>query len=91
MVFRFAQAVGILPLTGTSNAEHMKQDLASRDLALSSDASDRIAGGLMARCANLRLRADLRSGRGRTERAESASRDLALSSEEVRTVESLAG
>jgi len=37
VVFRFAQAVGILPLTGTSDAEHMKQDLASRDLALSAD------------------------------------------------------
>jgi len=37
VVFRFAQAVGMLPLTGTSNAEHMKQDLASRDLALSPD------------------------------------------------------
>ena len=35
MVFRFAQAVGMLPLTGTSDAEHMKQDLASHDLALS--------------------------------------------------------
>ena len=37
VVFRFAQAVGMLPLTGTSNAEHMKQDLASRELALSAD------------------------------------------------------
>ena len=37
VVFRFAQAVGMLPLTGTSSAEHMKQDLASRDLALSAD------------------------------------------------------
>jgi diketogulonate reductase-like aldo/keto reductase len=37
VVFRFAQAVGMLPLTGTSDAEHMKQDLASRDLALSAD------------------------------------------------------
>ena len=35
VVFRFARAVGMLPLTGTSNAEHMKQDLASRDLSLS--------------------------------------------------------
>jgi diketogulonate reductase-like aldo/keto reductase len=34
VVFRFALAVGMLPLTGTSSAEHMKQDLASRDLAL---------------------------------------------------------
>jgi diketogulonate reductase-like aldo/keto reductase len=38
VVFAFARAVGMLPLTGTSNAEHMKQDLASRDLALSAEA-----------------------------------------------------
>ena len=31
IVFSFSRAVGMLPLTGTSNAEHMKQDLASRD------------------------------------------------------------
>jgi diketogulonate reductase-like aldo/keto reductase len=37
VVFRFAQAVGMLPLTGTSNPEHMKQDLVSRSLALSPD------------------------------------------------------
>jgi diketogulonate reductase-like aldo/keto reductase len=37
VVFRFAQAVGMLPLTGTSDAEHMKQDLASPALALSPD------------------------------------------------------
>jgi diketogulonate reductase-like aldo/keto reductase len=37
VVFRFAQAVGMLPLTGTSDALHMKQDLASHDLALSAD------------------------------------------------------
>jgi diketogulonate reductase-like aldo/keto reductase len=37
VVFRFAQAVGMLPLTGTSDPEHMKQDLASRALALSAD------------------------------------------------------
>jgi len=37
VVFRFAQAVGILPLTGTSDAEHMTQDLASRALSLSAD------------------------------------------------------
>jgi len=35
VVFSFARTIGMLPLTGTSNAEHMKQDLASRDLALS--------------------------------------------------------
>jgi diketogulonate reductase-like aldo/keto reductase len=37
VVFRFAQLVGMVPLTGTSKAEHMKQDLASRDLTLSAD------------------------------------------------------
>lgn len=37
VVFRFAQAVGMLPLTGTTDAGHMKQDLASRDLALLAD------------------------------------------------------
>jgi diketogulonate reductase-like aldo/keto reductase len=35
VVFRFAQAVGMLPLTGTADARHMQQDLASRDVALS--------------------------------------------------------
>lgn len=38
VVFSFARAVGILPLTGTSNAEHMKQDLCSRDTTLSPEA-----------------------------------------------------
>jgi len=38
IVFAFARAVGILPLTGTSNAEHMKQDLESLKLALPADA-----------------------------------------------------
>ena len=37
VVFRFARAVGMLPLTGTSDPEHMRQDLASRDLDLSAD------------------------------------------------------
>jgi diketogulonate reductase-like aldo/keto reductase len=37
VVFSFARAVGMLPLTGTSNAEHMKQDLASAELTLSVD------------------------------------------------------
>jgi diketogulonate reductase-like aldo/keto reductase len=37
VVFAFARALGMLPLTGTSDAEHMKQDLASRDLTLSAD------------------------------------------------------
>jgi diketogulonate reductase-like aldo/keto reductase len=37
VVFRFAQAVGMLPLTGTTDAEHMKQDLASHELSLTDD------------------------------------------------------
>jgi len=37
VIFRFALAVGMLPLTGTSDPEHMRQDLESRDLALSAD------------------------------------------------------
>jgi diketogulonate reductase-like aldo/keto reductase len=37
VVFAFARAVGMLPLTGTSNPEHMKEDLAARALALSAD------------------------------------------------------
>jgi diketogulonate reductase-like aldo/keto reductase len=38
VVFSFTRSVGILPLTGTSNAAHMKQDLGSRDLTLPTDA-----------------------------------------------------
>jgi diketogulonate reductase-like aldo/keto reductase len=38
IIFAFARAIGILPLTGTSNAEHMKQDLASLSLILPPDA-----------------------------------------------------
>ncbi len=34
VVFAFAHALGMLPLTGTSSAEHMQQDLASFDLVL---------------------------------------------------------
>jgi diketogulonate reductase-like aldo/keto reductase len=37
VVFRFARAVGMLPLTGTTDPEHMTQDLASHALALSAD------------------------------------------------------
>jgi diketogulonate reductase-like aldo/keto reductase len=38
IIFSFARAAGMLPLTGTSNAEHMKQDLASRGIALPPEA-----------------------------------------------------
>jgi diketogulonate reductase-like aldo/keto reductase len=37
VVFSFARSIGMLPLTGTSNGEHMKQDLASAELVLASD------------------------------------------------------
>jgi diketogulonate reductase-like aldo/keto reductase len=42
IVFAFARDIGMLPLTGTSDAEHMKQDLAGLDLELSSDAVSKI-------------------------------------------------
>ena len=38
VVFSFSRAVGMLPLTGTSSAEQMRQDLASRDLTLPAEA-----------------------------------------------------
>ena len=38
IIFAFARSVGLLPLTGTSNPEHMQQDLASSSLSLSPDA-----------------------------------------------------
>jgi diketogulonate reductase-like aldo/keto reductase len=38
VVFRFARALGMLPLTGTSDAAHMKQDLASPGLELPAEA-----------------------------------------------------
>jgi len=38
VIFAFARAAGMLPLSGTSSAEHMKLDLASSALALSPDA-----------------------------------------------------
>ncbi len=37
VIFAFARAIGMLPLTGTSNSDHMKQDLASFTLQLSAD------------------------------------------------------
>ncbi len=37
VIFRFAFAVGMRPLTGTSDAEHMRQDLASSSVELSPD------------------------------------------------------
>jgi diketogulonate reductase-like aldo/keto reductase len=42
IVFAFARHVGMLPLTGTSKAEHMKQDLESRSLELPMEAVNAI-------------------------------------------------
>jgi len=44
VVFRFALAVGMLPLTGTTDVEHMRLDLASRDVTLSPDEVRAIEG-----------------------------------------------
>jgi diketogulonate reductase-like aldo/keto reductase len=44
VVFAFARMIGMLPLTGTSDAEHMKQDLASSGLELSVEAVRAIEG-----------------------------------------------
>lgn len=38
VVFAFAIAVGMVPLTGTADAKHMQQDLASRTIQLPADA-----------------------------------------------------
>jgi diketogulonate reductase-like aldo/keto reductase len=47
IIFTFARALGMLPLTGTSNEEHMRQDLAAINLKLSEDsvqAVEQLAG-----------------------------------------------
>jgi diketogulonate reductase-like aldo/keto reductase len=44
LVFAFARAVGMVPLTGTSDAEHMKEDLASLDMTLPAEAVELISG-----------------------------------------------
>lgn len=37
VVFRFAQQIGILPLTGTTDVQHMREDLAIDDFSLSEE------------------------------------------------------
>jgi diketogulonate reductase-like aldo/keto reductase len=37
VVFRFAMQVGMLPLTGTTNPQHMKDDLQAEQLTLTAD------------------------------------------------------
>jgi diketogulonate reductase-like aldo/keto reductase len=44
VIFRFAMSLGILPLTGTSSEEHMRQDLASQSLQLSDEEIQSIEG-----------------------------------------------
>ncbi len=44
VVFAFARAVGMLPLTGTSSPEHMQQDLASAAFALDPELVEAIEG-----------------------------------------------
>jgi diketogulonate reductase-like aldo/keto reductase len=42
VVFRLARQLGMIPLTGTSDAEHMRQDLAATGFALSDEELDAI-------------------------------------------------
>jgi len=42
VVFRFAMQIGILPLTGTTSEQHMKEDLQAEQLALSTEEIQRI-------------------------------------------------
>jgi diketogulonate reductase-like aldo/keto reductase len=44
IIFRFALEVGMLPLTGTTSAEHMRADLESLDFHLDADEVTRIEG-----------------------------------------------
>jgi diketogulonate reductase-like aldo/keto reductase len=42
IIFNFASRIGMIPLTGTTNAEHMRHDLASGDFELPNDALQQI-------------------------------------------------
>lgn len=42
IIFRFAMDIGMLPLTGTTSEQHMKEDLRAEQLALSSEEIERI-------------------------------------------------
>lgn len=44
IVFRFAVQVGMLPLTGTTDAEHMREDLAIAEFVLSEEDVERVEG-----------------------------------------------
>jgi diketogulonate reductase-like aldo/keto reductase len=42
ITFRFAMQIGMLPLTGTANPQHMKEDLQAEQLTLSTKEIERI-------------------------------------------------
>ena len=42
VIFRFAKQIGILPLTGTTNRQHMEEDLKSENLEISMDETELI-------------------------------------------------
>ncbi|MBD0305538.1 MAG: aldo/keto reductase [Nitrospiraceae bacterium] len=42
VIFRFAMQIGMLPLTGTTNPQHMKEDLQAEQLTLSTEEIQRI-------------------------------------------------
>ena len=42
VIFRFAMQIGMLPLTGTTNSQHMKEDLQAEELSLSPEEIQRL-------------------------------------------------
>jgi diketogulonate reductase-like aldo/keto reductase len=42
IIFRFAMQIGMLPLTGTTNEQHMREDLQAEHITLSSEEIERI-------------------------------------------------
>jgi diketogulonate reductase-like aldo/keto reductase len=42
IIFRFAMQIGMLPLTGTTNEQHMREDLQAEQITLSSEEIERI-------------------------------------------------
>jgi diketogulonate reductase-like aldo/keto reductase len=42
VIFRFAMQIGMLPLTGTTNEQHMREDLQAEQITLSSEEIERI-------------------------------------------------
>jgi diketogulonate reductase-like aldo/keto reductase len=56
IVFTFARTIGMLPMTGTSNAEHMKQDLDSLNFTLSPGEIDTIENLALANEATVQIK-----------------------------------